>query len=775
VSLNRIVSVLLARGDGTFAERRPFEIGAGPRDLAIADLNGDAVLDIAAAFSGGVAILLGAGDGSFFPAEALATVGHVAALAAGAVNDDEIVDIVAANYDSNALAVLLGRGDGTFAEAKFFATGSQPQDVGLADVDRDGLLDAVTANFDADEVALLIGRGDGTFAPPASVRVGDGPRTVAVADLNRDGRPDIVTANSLSHDVSVLLAAGLPICAGDCDGNGAVIRPLQRGRGIHQPERFARAGVVSARVDMRGLQLSCLSAGGVGLGRLRLRVMIVGTLCVVTGCSDGRSGSSSALSQAPPTSTAVHTRAPTVEPRRTSTTGPSSLTATPPRTSTSTPTNTPSPAPTSTPPATPTATATASATVAPSPTATHTDSPTPTATPSATPIPGTTFTALLTGDEEVPPVQGSESGEATFVLSADETALAFELNVFGHVAAAIQQAYIHVGPRGFNGPAVLPLTQRPLQSPWRGTLTAANLIPNANVGVNTFADFVAALKAGDAYVNAVAAIPLMRGQIRVPTSFVARLSGIPSATGRAAFVLSADERTLAFRLSVASHDPAQFTEASIHVAPPGVGGPVVFSLADQPFGDVSGELSTADLIPAPDAGIETFADFVAAREAGNAYILVQRPTNPPEALRGSIQAPLRFAAVLSGEEEAPPVNSPDDGRALLVVNSERSGLRLAFEARVAVSRCPNMRVRVHVAPRGMNGPIVFNLQGDPVRGLLRWQLSPADLIATPEAGIATLGDFIAALEAGDVYVNMISGLNPDGEIRGQLEATARVP
>jgi hypothetical protein len=355
------------------------------------------------------------------------------------------------------------------------------------------------------------------------------------------------------------------------------------------------------------------------------------------------------------------------------------------------------------------------------------------------------------------------------VLNADETALAFELRIFGHAAAAIQRVDVHVGPRGFNGPAVLPLMQGRFQNPWRGTLTTADLIPNSNVGVNTFSDFVAALKAGDAHVNVVANLPLMRGQIRGPTSFIAHLSGIAVVTGVSAFVLSADERTLAFSLYVASHDPVQFTEASIHVAPPGVDGPVVFSLANQPFTDVSGALSTADLMPFSDAGINTFADFVAALEAGNAYVSVQRPTNPPEALRGQIQAPLRFAAVLSGDQEVPPVNSPDDGRALLVVNSERTALRLAFEATVAVLRCPNMRVRIHAAPRGMNGPIVFNLQGDPVRGLLQWQLSAADLLPAPEAGVATLGDFIAALAAGDVYVNMVSGLNPDGEIRGQLE------
>ncbi len=435
------------------------------------------------------------------------------------------------------------------------------------------------------------------------------------------------------------------------------------------------------------------------------------------------------------------------------------------------------------PSATPTPTRAPTATPTPPAPATATGTLMQTATRSETPIAGTSFMAVLTDEQEVPPVKSGDSGEATFVLSTNETALAFELKIVGHGAAALKQAHIRVAPRGFNGPIVLSLAQDSFQSPLRGTLTEADLGPNANVGVNTFTDFVAALKAGDAHVN-VTTSPYetgsVRGQIRGPTTFVAHLSGgqeLPpvatSASGEATFTLSADETSLTFELNVANLPLATISLPHIHVAPRGFNGPMVLVLPRAQFqGPWGGTLSAADLIPSDMVAIATFADVVAALKAGDAYVEVSTHANPTGEIRGQIQAPLEIAATLSGEQEVPPVNSPDNGRALLLVNSERTALRLAFEARVAVMRCPNMRVRIHVAPPGANGPMVFNLAGDPVTGFLRWQLSAADLIAAPESGIATLADFIAALEAGDVYVNMISGLNPEGEIRGQLRSPA---
>jgi hypothetical protein len=63
------VTVRLGRGDGTFGRATAYRSGSTPFGVAVADLNHDDKLDIAAANygGGGVSVLLGAGDGSFGP------------------------------------------------------------------------------------------------------------------------------------------------------------------------------------------------------------------------------------------------------------------------------------------------------------------------------------------------------------------------------------------------------------------------------------------------------------------------------------------------------------------------------------------------------------------------------------------------------------------------------------------------------------------------------------------------------------------------------------
>src|SRR5215469_11365498 len=59
-------TVLLGNGDGTFQVGNRYDVGEGPKFIAIADFNGDGILDIATSSGGiGVSIRLGNGDGTF--------------------------------------------------------------------------------------------------------------------------------------------------------------------------------------------------------------------------------------------------------------------------------------------------------------------------------------------------------------------------------------------------------------------------------------------------------------------------------------------------------------------------------------------------------------------------------------------------------------------------------------------------------------------------------------------------------------------------------------
>jgi hypothetical protein len=63
------VSVLLGKGDGTFEAAVKYPAGLSPIWVAVADFNGDSILDLAVASTGhDVSVLLGKGDGTFHAA-----------------------------------------------------------------------------------------------------------------------------------------------------------------------------------------------------------------------------------------------------------------------------------------------------------------------------------------------------------------------------------------------------------------------------------------------------------------------------------------------------------------------------------------------------------------------------------------------------------------------------------------------------------------------------------------------------------------------------------
>lgn len=132
------------------------------------------------------------------------------------------------------------------------------------------------------------------------------------------------------------------------------------------------------------------------------------------------------------------------------------------------------------------------------------------------------FTAALTGDDEVPPVDTITTGMATFELNEDGTGLDFTVTVDDGVG--INQAHIHLGPPGENGNFVAFLfgpvdpgldVSGELNS---GTLAAADLL-NDLAGMELSA-LIDAMTAGNAYVNVHSEANLageVRGQIAVAT------------------------------------------------------------------------------------------------------------------------------------------------------------------------------------------------------------------------------------------------------------------
>jgi hypothetical protein len=214
------ISVLLNNGDGTFAAAHTYSAGTNTRgaySLAVADFYGDgfpsvAVGNFVAPTNGVISILRGNGDGTLQPFHVIATVpGFTSGLAAGDLGNGTM-DLVSANNDTSGVNVLLNDDTGNFTSTNYAINQSFPLGVTLADVDGDGNLDVVTDIFGRTpvDIAILYGNGDGTLQAPQFVTSGgNGPSAVAVADLEgdsgADGFNDLIVPNFGSNNVTVLI------------------------------------------------------------------------------------------------------------------------------------------------------------------------------------------------------------------------------------------------------------------------------------------------------------------------------------------------------------------------------------------------------------------------------------------------------------------------------------------------------------------------------------------------------------------------------------------
>ena len=206
------VSVLLGLGGGAFAAPVSYPVADLSLSVVVADLNRDGRPDlVATAYYGGMAVLLGNGDGTLQPAQPVSTGGVPYTMALADVDGDGILDLLAGNQGYGGLAVLKGSGTGTFGAPTLYGAGAwSVGGVVVADIDGDGISDVALANATGNAVVILKGQGsggvgNGTFVVHSTYAVASFPVGLAVGQLNGDASLDLVTAAYGSGSVSILL------------------------------------------------------------------------------------------------------------------------------------------------------------------------------------------------------------------------------------------------------------------------------------------------------------------------------------------------------------------------------------------------------------------------------------------------------------------------------------------------------------------------------------------------------------------------------------------
>jgi hypothetical protein len=260
-----------AQGNGNFTySSSPIttltpDISFAPTALAVADFNGDGIMDIAAAVpgvpadstspqpDGNVYVFRGTGSGGFAAPNQYDTGGALPVnIQAADLNGDQKPDLIVANagdpnsnpeFHNNAVGVLLNVSSG--GSLNFGITNSLTANchgtfaVAVADFNGDGKADIAAINYGSQSgtaptafVSVYTGNGAGTFTPGSpgtydtQTNLGGG-QYLAVGDFDGNGTPDLIVAHA-SNKVGLLLNTTAPSAhvTGVTVDNGAAQRSM---------------------------------------------------------------------------------------------------------------------------------------------------------------------------------------------------------------------------------------------------------------------------------------------------------------------------------------------------------------------------------------------------------------------------------------------------------------------------------------------------------------------------------------------------------------------
>lgn len=263
------LEIRLNEGNGRLSPAVTYEEqesrGLFPTALAVDDLTGDGIPDLAVAWSqrewrtrnGMVSLLVNSGDGAFRRRGSIDAGYTLSAIATGDLNNDGKVDLVAASLFTDTVIVLSNRGEGRFDVSDEYTVGFSPISLVVRDFNMDSYPDVAAANRASDSVFVFLGSPSGKLDAAGHFDAGSVPSGMAAGDFDGDGRPDLAITNIRSQNISILLTGGGRIPTMSVTPTRLQFREAEPSGGGQ------RTGVVTlSNIGLEALQIQRISLGG---------------------------------------------------------------------------------------------------------------------------------------------------------------------------------------------------------------------------------------------------------------------------------------------------------------------------------------------------------------------------------------------------------------------------------------------------------------------------------------------------------------------------------
>jgi Cu/Zn superoxide dismutase len=375
-------------------------------------------------------------------------------------------------------------------------------------------------------------------------------------------------------------------------------------------------------------------------------------------------------------------------------------------------------------------------------------------------MPGITFDASFSGDQENPVVNTSGSALGVVTVWPELTEVEYYI-VYDSLSGPLTGAHFHQGATGTNGGVVIDMSD--------------NISPTGNFISGTdilTVDILNTLLNGGFYMNLHTTDNPggeIRGQVYpyAREGYIIELNGgqeVPAVTtsGGGVGLVSIDrDETSAHYMFVVNGLEGTFSAAHFHNAGPGVNGGVIYDIADS-FNDFGGADGYWD------AGSNPVFDASPLFKAGQVYANVHTSTHPGGEIRGNVvrssnlfgELPfdpgfsdhLLLAAMLSGNEVVPAVTTNAIGLATMYFDADKTKAKINITA-TGLSG-PITGIDIYEGDVGANGTVLYSL----VNVGNRVQMDITDIAALA----------LTSIMNNATYVSIKTAAHPDGEIRGQL-------